>query len=59
VRTPNVYGDTTWYNGKIVGKSRADRSTLVKIQIQGINQAGITTTTGEAEVALPSYEAQG
>jgi acyl dehydratase len=22
VRTPNIYGDTTWYRGKIVGKSR-------------------------------------
>jgi hypothetical protein len=59
VRTANIYGDTTWYRGRVVDKTSSDDARLVKIQVEGINQAGITTTTGEAEVALPSYDARG
>ncbi|MFQ5904804.1 MAG: MaoC family dehydratase N-terminal domain-containing protein [Candidatus Binatia bacterium] len=53
VRTPNIYGDTTWYRGKVVEKIR-DREPLVKVEITGVNQAGETTTQGRAEVVLPT-----
>ncbi len=53
VRTPNIYGDTTWYRGKVVEKLR-DGGPVVKVEITGINQAGETTTRGSAEVVLPT-----
>jgi amino acid adenylation domain-containing protein/FkbM family methyltransferase len=49
---PNLYGDTTWYHGEISEKSESDKSTLALVKITGVNQLGITTTTGEAEVLL-------
>jgi acyl dehydratase len=54
VRTPNIYGDTTWYRGKVVEKSLEGKTGVVKIEITGVNQAGITTTQGFAQVALPT-----
>jgi len=51
VRTPGIYGDTTWYRGTVAEKLDGG---VVKIRITGINQVGITTTTGEAEVVLPT-----
>ena len=53
VRTPNIYGDVTWYRGKVAGKVRDDKP-VVKVQITGVNQAGETTTQGNAEVVLPT-----
>ncbi|MFQ5829818.1 MAG: MaoC family dehydratase N-terminal domain-containing protein [Candidatus Methylomirabilia bacterium] len=58
IRTPAIYGDTTWYKGVAVGKIRDAAGAVVKIQITGINQVGVTTTTGEAEVVLPPREAR-
>lgn len=58
VKTPNIYGDTTWYRGKVAEKSRGKDGAIVRIQITGINQAGITTTTGEADVILPLPDAR-
>jgi acyl dehydratase len=58
VKTPNIYGDTTWYRGKVVEKIRGADGAIVKIQITGINQVGITTTTGEADVILPLHDAR-
>jgi acyl dehydratase len=56
VRTPTIYGDTTWYQGTVAEKSRdADRG-LVRVRITGVNQVGITTTSGEADVLLPCRE---
>jgi amino acid adenylation domain-containing protein/FkbM family methyltransferase len=49
---PNLYGDTTWYHGEITEKSESDESTLALVKITGVNQLGITTATGEAEVLL-------
>ena len=51
VRTPNIYGDTTWYRGKIVDK-RPEEKGVVKLEITGTNQAGEVTTQGSAEVLL-------
>jgi len=53
VRTPNIYGDVTWYRGKVVGKV-PDGEPVVKVEITGVNQAGETTTQGSAEVVLPT-----
>ncbi|HLA81319.1 MAG TPA: acyl dehydratase, partial [Thermoleophilia bacterium] len=58
IRTPNIYGDTTWYQGKVTGKSRVPEGGLVKLEIVGVNQIGITTTSGEAEVALPTRQGE-
>ncbi|MFQ5683523.1 MAG: MaoC family dehydratase N-terminal domain-containing protein [Candidatus Binatia bacterium] len=58
VRTPNIYGDTTWYHGTVVDKVHGTTRAAVTIKITGINQVGITTTTGTAEVILPSRGAQ-
>jgi len=52
VKTPNLYGDTTWYRGKIVGKTLEDGKGVLKLEITGVNQVGITTTQGRAEVVL-------
>lgn len=57
VRTAAIYGDATWYQGRVVAKSRGPEGNLVKLAITGLNQAGITSTTGEAEVALPGRPA--
>ena len=57
VKTPAIYGDTTWYQGQIVEKSEVDDGTLIKVQIVGTNQAGSVSTTGEAEVLLPRRSA--
>jgi acyl dehydratase len=51
VRTPAIYGDTTWYQGTVAEKAPGG---VVKIRLSGVNQVGITTTTGDAEVVLPS-----
>jgi acyl dehydratase len=55
VRTPNIYGDTTWYRGKVAEKNRAG-DFAVRVEITGVNQAGETTTQGSAEVVLPTRD---
>jgi len=52
VRKPHIYGDTVWYSGKVVGKSEDRDGCLVTIALQGVNQLGFVTTTGDAEVLL-------
>jgi acyl dehydratase len=54
VKTPAIYGDTIWYQGGVKGKTRTADGYLVTLDITGVNQAGITATTGEADVLLPS-----
>jgi acyl dehydratase len=53
VRAPNIYGDTTRYKAKVAAKKIDGPVGLVKLEISGVNQAGITTTQGNAEVLLP------
>jgi acyl dehydratase len=57
VRTPTIYGDTTWYQGTVAEKTREAEGAVVKLRLTGINQVGITTTNGEAEVVLPARAA--
>ncbi|OGB94071.1 MAG: hypothetical protein A3G35_05405 [candidate division NC10 bacterium RIFCSPLOWO2_12_FULL_66_18] len=59
IKAPAIYGDTTWYQGTVTGKVPDAAGTVVKVQITGINQVGVTTTTGEAEVVLPPRTARG
>mgnify|MGYP001816379281 CR=1 FL=1 len=56
VVAPNLYGDTTWYQGEIIEKSEVEDGISVRVKITGVNQLGITTTTGIAEVLLPVRE---
>ncbi len=51
VRTPAIHGDTTWHRGTVTGKAEGG---VVKLRITGIDQVGITTTTGEAQGVPPS-----
>lgn len=53
VRTPNIYGDTTWYRAKVAAKVMEEKAGVVRLEITGVNQAGVTTTQGRAEVQLP------
>jgi acyl dehydratase len=53
VKTPNIYGDTTWYRGKVLEKTLEDGKGIVKIGISGVNQVRVNTTEGRAEVVLP------
>lgn len=59
VKAPNIYGDTTWYRGKIAEKRVEKGVGVVKLEITGVNQAGVMTTQGRAEVALPTRSQQG
>ena len=54
--TPVIYGDTVWYKGAVKKKTEVDEGILVQIKITGKNQLGELTTTGEAEVLLPSVK---
>jgi acyl dehydratase len=58
VRTPAIYGDTIWYQGTIAEKRREGDRGVVTLRITGTNQVGIVTTTGEAQVVLPSRTAR-
>ncbi|MDY6950348.1 MAG: amino acid adenylation domain-containing protein [Thermodesulfobacteriota bacterium] len=55
---PNLYGDTTWYRGIVTKRHDIHSGTSVRVKITGINQGGITTTQGEAEVFLPLGKAK-
>lgn len=57
VRAPGIYGDTLWLSGRVREKAREGDAAVVKVEIGGVNQVGVTTTAGEAEVVLPSREA--
>lgn len=58
VRAPGIYGDTLWLSGAVREKGREGDTAVVKVEINGVNQVGATTTAGEAEVVLPSREAR-
>jgi acyl dehydratase len=53
VKTPNIYGDTTRYSGKVLEKTLEEGKGVVKLGISGVNQARVVTTGGRAEVVLP------
>ncbi|MGB5253195.1 MAG: AMP-binding protein, partial [Sedimenticolaceae bacterium] len=53
ITAPNLYGDTTWYRGRIRKIVEEADGSLAMIQLTGTNQLGDVTTTGRAEVWLP------
>ena len=52
----NVYGDTQWLKGKVVGKHIEDRAPLVDLEIWAENQRGEVTAPGQTTVMLPSRD---
>lgn len=53
ILAPNLYGDTTWYRGRVTKKSQEPPYERIHVKLAGINQLGTTTTAGEAEVLIP------
>jgi acyl dehydratase len=51
---PNYLGDTTWIDGTVLGKTRADDGWRVSCGLTATNQRGETTATGTATVLLPA-----
>ena len=52
----NVYGDTQWLKGKVVGKRIEHEAPLVDLEIWAENQRGEVTAPGQATVMLPSRD---
>ncbi len=50
------FGDTTWCKGKVTGKYIEEKEHIVECEIWSENQHGEITTTGRADVVLPSRE---
>jgi len=50
----SLLGDTTWCKGKVVEKRIEGENHIVALEIWTVNQLEVTTTTGQAEVILPS-----
>jgi amino acid adenylation domain-containing protein len=59
VDEPVLYGDTSWYAGRVTGKREVGDETAVAVAITGTNQLGERTTTAEAEMILPSRRRAG
>jgi len=54
IRRHNIVGDTTWCQGRVVGKEVKDGEHRVRCQVWAENQRGETTVTGTAVGALPA-----
>jgi acyl dehydratase len=54
LRAPNFLGDTTWFTGRVTGKSRDEGSAAVDLDLTGTNQRGEVTATATAKVKLPT-----
>ena len=52
----NVYGDTQYLKGKVIGKHIDNGSPLVDLEIWAENQRGEITAPGQATVLLPSRD---
>ena len=59
LRAPNLYGDTTWYRGRVAGVVEDGSDSEVTVELTGVNQLGGTTTSGEAVVRLPRQRSGG
>jgi hypothetical protein len=54
LRRPNLLGDTSWVNGKVIAKEEGADSDMVSCEVQVTNQNDEVTTTGTAMVELPT-----
>ncbi len=52
----NLYGDATWFHGRVLRREAHPDGELITISVRGENQLGSTTTAGDAEVLLPRLE---
>ena len=53
LRRPNVFGDTQWCGGTVVGKTDGTDGSTVEVALVATNQLGDTTTEGTAVIRLP------
>ena len=53
---PVLYGDTSWYRGRIIQRDRCDNDLILTIKLTGTNQLNQTITEGFAEVSLPWFK---
>ncbi len=54
VRRPNIFGDVSWCQARVVEKRLEERVHVVDLELAVVNQLGETTAEGSAVVALPS-----
>ncbi len=54
LKRPNLFGDTLWWRGSVVGKRVVGDYKLVDLELHADNQRGEVTTVGTATVALPT-----
>jgi|TARA_B110000093_G_scaffold40604_1_gene43200 acyl dehydratase len=57
VRSPNMVGDTIWWQGKVINKYIENRNYFVEIALKAHNQVQAPSAFGTAVVLLPSREA--
>ena len=50
---PIIYGDATWYAGRVHDKIQSDQHDITKIKFTGKNQIGELNTQGTAEFLFP------
>lgn len=48
------FGDTLWCEGKVIGKRKSGEACLIDLELLCRNQRGVITTTGNAEVSVPT-----
>lgn len=53
LKAPVIFGDCSWFKGKVTGKRLVDGVGLVDLELWGHNQLGDTTIKGSAVVELP------
>jgi len=56
VRRPVIFGDTSYFKGRVSGKRRDGGRPLVDLELWAENQLGETTAKGTATVELPTRE---
>lgn len=55
IRRPNIFGNTTWVRGRVVGKEPFLGKPAVQIELWAEDQLGTVNTTGTATVILPDH----
>ena len=53
---PVLYGDTSWYRGRIIRSDKSGNDLKLTVKLTGTNQLNQTITEGFAEVSLPKVK---
>lgn len=53
IRRPVVFGDTSYFKGKVIGKRKEGDVGLVEVSLEGRNQLNELTTSGSGVIELP------